>query len=201
MSWVKIIDYENSTGVLRDIYDRIKGKDNYIDNVLKVHSLRPHTLEAHMKLYKNVLHHKDNRLPRWFMEALGIYVSLLNKCSYCVEHHFAGLKRLLHDPKLAEDIKTALEEDDPGRVFEIKNLALMTYAKVLTLTPNRIDEDIIQEMKNLGIEDGEILETNQVVSYFCYVNRTALGLGVTNEGETLGLSPADKNDPENWTHV
>ena len=77
----------------------------------------------------------------------------------------------------------------------------MTYAKVLTLTPNRIDEDIIQEMKNLGIEDGEILETNQVVSYFCYVNRTALGLGVTNEGETLGLSPADKNDPENWTHI
>ena len=34
-----------------------------------------------MKLYKNVLHHNSNTLPKWFLESIGMYVSLLNKCA------------------------------------------------------------------------------------------------------------------------
>ena len=55
-------------------------------------------------------------------------------------------------------------------------------------------------MRTAGLDDGEILEVNQVVSYFAYVNRTVLGLGVTTEGDTLGLSPIDSEDPANWQH-
>ena len=51
-----------------------------------------------------------------------------------------------------------------------------------------------------GWDDGEILEINQVASYFNYANRTALGLGVTTEGDVLGLSPIDAEDPEDWHH-
>jgi uncharacterized protein YciW len=55
-------------------------------------------------------------------------------------------------------------------------------------------------MRGAGLDDGEILEVNQVVSYFAYVNRTVLGLGVDTEGDTLGLSPTDSADLENWQH-
>ncbi|MEL6676889.1 MAG: alkylhydroperoxidase, partial [Bacteroidota bacterium] len=47
---------------------------------------------------------------------------------------------------------------------------------------------------------GEILEINQVVSYFHYANRTVLGLGVNTQGEILGLSPSDDDNHENWSH-
>ena len=94
MSWIRIIDPREADGPLRDIYRRIAGPDGRVDNVLQIHSLRPHTLEAHMALYKNVLHHRGNLLPKWLLETIGIYVSLLNGCAYCVEHHFAGLQRL-----------------------------------------------------------------------------------------------------------
>jgi hypothetical protein len=50
------------------------------------------------------------------------------------------------------------------------------------------------------MDDGEILEVNQVTAYFAYANRTVLGLGVTTEGDVLGLSPNDSDDPLNWTH-
>ncbi|MEO0528356.1 MAG: hypothetical protein AAFZ89_14080, partial [Bacteroidota bacterium] len=40
---------------LKTIYNRIKGPSHTIDNVLKIHSLRPHTLAGHMTLYKSVL--------------------------------------------------------------------------------------------------------------------------------------------------
>ena len=48
--------------------------------------------------------------------------------------------------------------------------------------------------------DGEILEINQVCSYFAYANRTVLGLGVITKGDILGLSPNESDDPDNWSH-
>jgi hypothetical protein len=38
-----------------------------------------------------------------------------------------------------------------------------------------------------ALRTGEILEVNQVASYFAYVNRTVVGLGVTTEGDILGF--------------
>jgi len=39
-----------------------------------------------------------------------------------------------------------------------------------------------------------------VVSYFNYVNRTFVGLGVNTDGDVLGLSPGNSDDPDNWSH-
>ncbi|MCH8889946.1 MAG: alkylhydroperoxidase, partial [Myxococcales bacterium] len=52
MSWIKVIGYAPSTGRLRAVYERIGGPGNAIDNILQVQSLRPHTLQGHMTLYK-----------------------------------------------------------------------------------------------------------------------------------------------------
>lgn len=93
MSWIETIPYEAATGRLRTVYERIQGPNGYLDNILTVHSLRPHTLHGHMTLYKNVLHHSRNTLPKWLLETAGVYVSLLNGCPYCVDHHYAGLRR------------------------------------------------------------------------------------------------------------
>ena len=98
MSWIKTVPYSNATGKLKKLYDRVKGPDNNIDNIMMLHSLRPHSMEGHMAIYKYVLHHSGNKIPKWFLEALGVWVSSLNECNYCVDHHFAGMKRLLGVP-------------------------------------------------------------------------------------------------------
>ena len=104
MSWIRRIEYEESAGALRALYDRVKGPAGNIDNVMKAHSLRPHTMEGHSALYKAVLHHTGNTLPGRFLEAVGVYASLINRCAYSVAHHFAGLARLLDDRARAEEI-------------------------------------------------------------------------------------------------
>ena len=75
---------------------------------MMMHSLRPHLMEGHMAIYTYVLHHRDNTIDKWFLETLGVWVSALNDCDYCVEHHFAGLKRLLNDDKKSDQIRTAI---------------------------------------------------------------------------------------------
>ena len=67
MSWIKTINYDEADDKLKKIYDRISGPHGNIDNVLLIHSLRPHTLTGHMNLYKSVLHHMANKLNRWYL--------------------------------------------------------------------------------------------------------------------------------------
>jgi uncharacterized peroxidase-related enzyme len=203
MSWIKIIPYEEATGRLKKLYDRVKGRDNNVDNIMMVHSLRPHTMEGHMAIYKYVLHHTNNEIPKWFLETLGVWVSALNNCNYCVEHHFAGLQRLLagEEAKSAA-IRVAIDNHDiaSAPLDDAQKLA-MIYAEQLTLNPSAMSEDIVNQLRDAGYNDGEILEINQVSAYFCYANRTVLGLGCSTKGDILGLSPNKSDDPDNWNHT
>lgn len=200
MSWIKKIGYEQSAGKLRRLYDRIKGKDGYIDNILTIHGQRPHSLEGHLALYKNVLHHSSNRTPKWVLEMLGLFASMLNHCRYCTDHHYEGMRVLLRDEGRANAIRNALETGKLDEIFSPRERAMLQYAQKLTLQPGSMEEADVLALKEQGLEEGEILEVNQVVSYFAYANRTILGLGVTTEGDILGLSPSDSDDPDNWRH-
>jgi uncharacterized peroxidase-related enzyme len=164
------------------------------------HSLRPHTLTGHMALYKNVMHNSNNTLPKWYLEAIGVYVSFLNKCDYCVDHHFAGLKRLWGDQKKSDGFLIAMKDNRLQDFFDPKWFKGMAYAHMLTLNPKKLSQHDITHLRKINFSDGEILEINQVVSYFNYANRTVLGLGVHTEGDILGLSPNSSADPDNWTH-
>src|SRR5262249_35865642 len=68
--WIAHVPYQQASGRLRALYDRIKGPGDNVDNIMLAHSLRPHSMEGHMALYKYVLHHSGNATPKWFLEAL-----------------------------------------------------------------------------------------------------------------------------------
>ena len=80
MTWIKTVPFEEATGRLKTLYDRVVGPNGNVDNIMMAHSLRPHSMEGHMTLYKYVLHHSGNRVPKHFLEALGVLVSHLNGC-------------------------------------------------------------------------------------------------------------------------
>lgn len=202
MAWIKTVAYEDSTGRLRQLYDRVKGPDDNVDNIMMSHSLRPHSMEGHMAIYKYVLHHSNNTVPKWFLETLGVWVSSLNSCTYCVEHHFAGLKRLLRDDQRADAIRQCIEARDVDAApLDDKQKSAMRYAEALTLAPAKVTEDMISGLRTAGFDDGEILEVNQVSAYFSYANRTVLGLGCSTEGDVLGLSPNNSENPDDWSHT
>ena len=201
MSWIKTIAYEKADSKLKALYDRVKGPNNNVDNIMMMHSLRPHSMEGHMAIYKYVLHHRDNTIDKWFLETLGVWVSTLNKCDYCVEHHFAGLKRLLNDDAKANQIRSAIDTNKiENAPLDKRQKTAMEYARKLTNNPGSIREESIEKLRADGFTDGEILEINQVCAYFSYANRTVLGLGCSTKGDVLGLSPNNNDDPNDWGH-
>ncbi|MEP1096771.1 MAG: peroxidase-related enzyme [Cyclobacteriaceae bacterium] len=200
MSWIQIIPFDKAEGQLKKLYQRVTGPNNNVDNIMGVHSLRPHSMEGHMALYKNVLHHRNNTLPKSYLETAGVYVSHLNQCDYCVKHHFSGLSRLIDDQERADQIYQALKSESFDDIFSEKEKSGLEYARKLTVDHMSLTKEDIELLHQAGFDDGEVLELNQVVSYFNYANRTVLGLGVSTKGDILGLSPNDNSDPNNWGH-
>jgi len=185
VTWINIIEPSEADGRLAKIYERSAG-GGQVDQILLAHSLRPHTLEGHMALYRAVLHHPRNSLDQAFAEAIGVLVSRANGCDYCVDHHMVGMKRALSNPDRAEAWNVALESGPRDEIFDTRQRAALAYAEQLALAPAEISENEINMLRKSGWSDAEILEINQVAAYFCYANRTVLGLGVTTEGERLG---------------
>ena len=201
MAFINVIEPGRANGRLKRIYHRVQAPDGQVDNVLQVHSLRPHTLAGHMAIYKAVLHHSSNRLPEWYLEAIGVLVSRLNGCTYCASHHAEGMKRLLTAESLDfEPYVLSLEQNEPGEPFTSREQLGLAYARKLTQIPGQVKKPDIDGLRKAGFDDGEILEINQVTAYFAYANRTVSGLGVHIDGEELGQSPETGDDESGWSH-
>jgi uncharacterized peroxidase-related enzyme len=62
---------------------------------------------------------------------------------------------------------------------------MLDYAVKLTKNPAAVNEGDINKLREFGLNDRDILDVNQVVSYFNYVNRVADGLGIELEPEYI----------------
>lgn len=191
MAWIETIDRDDADRQLAELYRRVAGRSGQIDNILRVHSLRPRTLEGHLALYKGVLHASPSTLDGTERELIGSYVSALNGCDYCVEHHRAALARRLGGLDQAKAIVDAALAGAAHPGITARTRAMLDYAGKLTRTPASMVAGDLDPLRAVGLDDGAILELNQVAAYFAYANRTVLGLGVSPEGETLGLHPPD----------
>lgn len=185
-AWIEMISDENASPELARCLNVARAPSGGVDNVMRVHSLRPHTMEGHHKLYMSVLHNAGNTLPLWLSEIIASYVSILNSCDYSLANHFANARHLLADDRRADDILNALQADSPEKVFSGKELAMLRYARKLTLDVGGMQESDVELLRNEGVPDGEILEVNQVTGYFNYVNRLLNGLGVSLAGDVVG---------------
>ena len=190
-AWIEMIPLEQASGKLREMYERVKTPHGTVDNVMKAHSLRPHTMEGHLVLYRSVLHNPDNSLPFWFLEVVASYVSMTNACAYSLTHHWTNAHRLIGDRARADQVRRALEANRPEDAFAGKELELLRYARKLTASPGAMTRADWDALKTAGCADAEILEVNQVTAYFNYSNRLLNGLGVDTQGDVIGYYTDD----------
>ena len=105
------------------------------------------------------------------------------------------------DDARADAILAAIKASDMAQApLDDREKAAMGYAELLTRNPAWVTGAMIEALRDVGFDDGEILEINQVAAYFNYANRTVLGLGCSTEGDDIGLSPNNSDDPGDWAH-
>ena len=190
-AWINMITDEDANDTLKEALDFARTPHGTVDNVMRVHSLRPSTMTGHVVLYRACLHDDQNTIPMWFQEVISSYVSTLNECPYSYANHWANACHLMDDQEKAKKIEIALKARSLNGAFDEPQLALLRYAEKLTLKPGEMQKADVDALKAAGLNDGEILEANQIIGYFNYVNRLLNGLGVTTDGDTVGYYKSD----------
>ena len=185
-AWIRMIEDQDADPELLEVLKLARTPHGTVDNVMRVHSLRPNTMKGHVILYRAALHDDANTLPMWLQEVIGSYVSLLNDCDYSYANHWANAKHLMGDDAKADAAESALKNRKPEDAFDGKTLALLRYAQKLTLTPGEMAREDVTALTEAGVDEGQILQANQIIGYFNYVNRCLNGLGVTTEGDIVG---------------
>lgn len=186
VAWIDTIDDCDADEELRAVLALAQTPHGTVDNVMRVHSLRPATLRGHVVLYRAVLHDDANTLPQWLQECVAAWVSILNNCEYSLANHWANARHLIDDNRRANTIEAALHARCPGDAFGGRETTLFDYAEKLTVSPGEMHQSDVVAMKTAGYDDGEILEVNQIICYFNYVNRSLNGLGVTSANDKIG---------------
>ena len=185
-AWISIINDADASPGLRKALDLARTPHGTVDNVMRVHSHRPSTMRGHVELYRAVLHDSANTLPTWLQEVIGSYVSALNDCDYSFANHWKNASHLMGDEEHANAVEVAMKKRRPEDVFDGAELALLRYAERLTLSPGTMQHSDVRMLQDAGLDDGQILEANQIIGYFNYVNRCLNGLGVTTHGDVIG---------------
>jgi uncharacterized peroxidase-related enzyme len=173
--WIRVISFEEARDHLREIYEDTLRKRGNLAEVHKIHSLNPESLTAHMDLYLTLMYGKSP-LPRREREMIGVVVSAVNSCPYCVVHHSDALSVYEKRDDYLKAIQDMQWED-----LDEKDQRICIFAESLTLQPWELIEEDLNPLRDIGLSDHAILDIVQIVSYFNFVNRIVLGLGVPIE--------------------
>ena len=181
MSWIDEISVDDAEGKLEAIYAELVEKRGKVSNILKVHSLNPEAMANHLDLYMTVMFGASG-LSRAEREAVAVVVSATNECAYCVNHHAEALRRYIKDDETLELLMSA----DGLETLEPRLSNIVRHAEKLTSAPSAMTESDLGELRAVGLSDEDILDLTLVVGYFNFVNRIALGLGISFSTEELG---------------
>ncbi len=173
MPWIEQIDETRAEQDLKELYEEIQSTRGKVSNVMRVHSLLPQTMRAHLRLYTLLMFETVTSLSRAERELVAVTVSSENNCEYCVRHHLEALKTFWKDE---QKLKSVLERK--WTLLSEREKALVDYALQLTRAPAETTPHHLESLRKAGLSDRDILHLNLVVAYFNFVNRLVLGLGV-----------------------
>lgn len=178
MPWIKTIPDAEATGELASLYRNLRRQQGQVPNVHRILSLFPEALRANMELGRALLHNDAGELSRVDVELIAAIVSLENCCDYCAQHHEAAL---LAECRHRGEESPLVSAQSGELSLTPRQRAMLDLATKLSQTPYAVADDDIAEARDAGFTDRGILEIVLVASYFSFINRIVLGLGVPME--------------------
>lgn len=173
MPFIEVIQPEDAEGELKEIYEDLVEKRGKLAEVHKIQSLNPESITHHMDLYMTLLFGKSP-LKRYRREMMAVVVSAANNCKYCRLHHGEALNHYWKDEEKVQQLGKDYQELD----LSAEDRLLCDLARDLTEKPAGISSQRIEELKEQGFGDRAILDATLIISYFNFVNRVVMGLGV-----------------------
>jgi uncharacterized peroxidase-related enzyme len=195
--WVDSVSEEEATGELKEFYESVKSPDGSVGGIYKVLSLRPKVAIAKQNLRVALLGEASS-LGERHSDMISTVISGLNDCRFCGTAH-GGMMIRRGDVTLDEGLKLYL--DWPSADLTPQERTMLAFCEKLNFNPSATTEEDLQELRDAGFTDENIVDIVAHVAYRNFIGRIhdALGLAIENERPMLegvgGPKPGTGNVP------
>lgn len=158
---------------VRRLWEKSREAFGFVPNVFVAQAYNGEQFQAWWN-YFNLLVNKEGHLTNAERELLAVVVSGLNRCTYCAVSHGAALRHYTGDPVTADLAGVNWRQADLSR----RQAALAAYAEKLTVSPGEITPQDLEPLREVGLDDHQILEAVQVIGMFNMTNRVSTALAM-----------------------
>ncbi len=171
--WITPVSYADSSGELREQYDRQARALGAPTEVTMAGSLHPPLVAARLDLYA-ATERTPSKLTAHQRNLISYVTSALNGTRHCMSQVTVKLRETGFD----DDQIVQLGLDPLSVPLPEADAELVRYATALTRDPASIAEADIERLRAVGFDDLDIVDANAQCAHLNYVNRVAMGLGI-----------------------
>ncbi len=169
--YVKPVDMDKATPEQLDAL-KITPSNRKVSDYVLVLANEPETLRERTPLFNDIMY-SDGGLSRSGREIGALAASFVNRCIYCASVHAARYIQLEKRPEVVEEIyKNGLDADLPE--FE---QALFNFGVDLTAHPYKVGTYQFYHLREIGMNDLQIIDLIHAVAIFGWANRLMHTLG------------------------
>ena len=175
MAYIKLCKYEEMTPDIQAKAKPILEKTGKLGEIFELLALDEKIYTATDNMVQNYLL-KETRLPYNTKERIALLVSIENNCTMCVDVH-KNIAKMLGMSE--EQVEETLNGIDAIACEEHEKVLLHLCLKAASKENYKTMQEDIDEVKNAGYSELEILEAIAIVGYFNYINTLSnvFGLG------------------------
>ena len=154
--------------------------------IFQAMSLKPEALDV-VKRLNEVISFGNSGLSRVQEEAIATVVSVANRCRYGAMTHAGFLRRHSQDLEMASHFLS----DYTQAPLSSTDRRILDFAVQITQVPGALTENDVEQLRDAGLEESQILDVVLVVCLTNFMDRLANSLGVD-------LEPRHRRALENW---
>jgi uncharacterized peroxidase-related enzyme len=154
MPLLNIIEKDQATGQVAEIYETMTNTLGFVPNAFKIFSPSAHVLGNQVGNLGYFMRHKT--LGGKLLAFIRLLVSEQEQCTYCVGMNSGILLQYGVLPEMIAEIK-----QDPSKApLEVKDLAMLIFVLKMVENSNSIVQSDVQNLRDHGWNDSEILEAS-----------------------------------------
>lgn len=151
---------------------KVTPSDTKVSDYVLVLANDVETLKIRTPLFNAIMYHRGG-LGRAERELGAIGASIVNRCIYCAAVHASRYNQLTGD----EDVVARIFADGEDAELDERAAAVLRFAVKLSRSPVEAGVEDMRALREVGLEDGEILDLILSASLFGWANRLMHTLG------------------------
>ena len=157
---IQPVDQQHVTGKTWRLLEQVRAKFGFVPNFFRVLADAPVALEGYHNFSQALA---GGALDGRIREQIALAVAESNLCDYCLSAHaFLGQRAGLTSDEIANAIR--------ARAADPKTDAILKLARNIVVQRGEISDSDLQQARDAGLRDGEIIETVANVALNIFMN-------------------------------